>query len=318
LGSAENEVVVYTALDKEFSQPILDQVGSELALTVRPKFDVESNKTVGLVTDLIQHRKRPRADLFWNNEILHTIRLQQLGMLQAWTPPDTVATPDRFRATDGTWFGFAARARVFLVNTDLLPDSGQRPSSFYDLANPRWARKCGLAKPLFGTSATHAAVMFDRLGVQDASRWYQQFESNASIESGNRQVAVKVGRGELVFGLTDTDDAMLEIDRGSPVAIVYPDQGDSQIGTLLIPNTLCILRDGPNPARAKQLAQRLLEAEIEKTLAAGPSAQFPLNENITSVSRANPPRDLKTMGVDFESAAKQWTNVAAVLRNIFE
>ena len=128
----------------------------------------------------------------------------------------------------------------------------------------------------------------------------------------------KVGRGELVFGLTDTDDAMLEIDRGSPVAIVYPDQGDSQIGTLLIPNTLCILRDGPNPARAKQLAQRLLEAEIEKTLAAGPSAQFPLNENITSVSRANPPRDLKTMGVDFESAAKQWTNVAAVLRNIFE
>ena len=56
--------------------------------------------------------------------------------------------------------------------------------------------------------------------------------------SGNKQVAQAVAGGKLAFGLTDTDDAMIEIENGMPVAIVYPDQGEGQMGTLFIPNTL--------------------------------------------------------------------------------
>ena len=44
------------------------------------------------------------------------------------------------------------------------------------------------------------------------------------VLSGNKQVATAVGSGQIAFGLTDTDDAMGEIDAGSPVAIVYPDR----------------------------------------------------------------------------------------------
>ena len=317
IGSADNEVVIYSALDKEFSQPILDQIEQELDVTILPKFDVESNKTVGLVTELIQQRKRPRADIFWNNEVLHTIRLQQMGLLEPWNPEAAAQIPAGYRAVDGSWAGFAARARVFVVNTDLIPDEGDRPDSFFDLANPRWSGKCGMAKPLFGTSATHAAVMFDRLGNEAATRWYRQIKSNAVIEGGNRQVAIKVGRGELAFGLTDTDDAMLEIDKGSPVAIVYPDQADAQSGTLLIPNTICLIAKGPNLQRAKAVIERLLQADIESQLAAGASAQFPLNPNVTIVSRANPPASLKVMNADFESAATGWEQVASVLVEMF-
>lgn len=313
IGSADNEVVIYTALDKEFSQPILEQVQQELNVTILPKFDVESNKTVGLVTELIQQRKRPRADIFWNNEVLHTIRLQQMGLLEPWSPVAAATIPSQFKAADGSWTGFAARARVFIVNTDLIPAANDRPSSFFDLADPKWSGKCGMARPLFGTSATHAAVMFDRLGIEAATRWYRQIKSNAVVEGGNRQVAIKVGRGELAFGLTDTDDAMLEIDKGSPVMIVYPDQEDSQPGTLLIPNTICLIANGPNPQRARAVVERLLQADIEAQLAEGASAQFPLNSEVTVGSRASIPASLKVMNADFESAAAGWDKVSSLL-----
>lgn len=318
LSSADNEVVIYTALDKEFSQPILRQVEQELDVTILPKFDVESNKTVGLVTELIQQQKRPRADIFWNNEVLHTIRLQQMGLLEPWSPKLADQIPATFKAADGSWTGLAARARVFIVNTDLIPEAIERPSSFFDLADPKWSKKCGIAKPLFGTSATHAAVMFDRLGAKAAARWYRQIKANAVIEGGNRQVAIKVGRGELAFGLTDTDDAMLEIDKGSPVTIVYPDQAESQSGTLLIPNTICLIAGGPNSNRAKAVIERLLQADIEQQLAEGASAQFPLNPNVTVASRANPPASLKVMNADFESAAAGWDSTVSVLLQVFD
>ena len=43
-----HEVVVYTALDSEFSEPIFADFEAEEGITVLPKFDTESTKTVGL------------------------------------------------------------------------------------------------------------------------------------------------------------------------------------------------------------------------------------------------------------------------------
>ena len=71
-----------------------------------------------------------------------------------------------------------------------------------------------------------------------------------------------------------------------PVAIVYPDQGAGGLGTLLIPNTLAIIRGGPNPAAARRLVDYLLSPEVESRLAAGPSAQIPLNPKVESPATA--------------------------------
>ena len=73
------EVVVYTALDSEFSQPIFDDFTAATGIAVRPKFDTESTKTVGLTEAILAERNRPRCDVFWNNEILNTLRLQRQG-----------------------------------------------------------------------------------------------------------------------------------------------------------------------------------------------------------------------------------------------
>ena len=316
MSKKENEVVVYAALDREFSEPILLDVATELKLSVLPRYDVESNKTVGLANAIIAEKSRPRCDIFWNNEILHTLRLQEAGLLEAWTCEPAKRFPSEFVSSENQWYGFAARARVLIVNTDLVAET-DRPDSIDDLLDPKWKDKCCIARPLFGTSATHAAVMFEKLGDEKAADFYRRLAENAGVLGGNKQVAQKVAAGQFAFGLTDTDDAIIEIENANPVAIVFPDQSDDRPGTLFIPNTLCIIKNGPNAIRAKRLVERLLAADIETRLAKGDSAQIPIANDVAVRSRVEPESELKFMKADFPAAAKNWDAVAQTLLEIF-
>jgi iron(III) transport system substrate-binding protein len=309
-----NEVVVYASLDREFSAPHLTRFERATGISVAPKYDVESTKTVGLANAILLERARPVCDLFWNNEILHTLRLARAGVLQPYRPPLAEHFPAMFRDPEGLWHGFAARARVLLVNTRLVPEP-DRPRSVSALADPRWKGKAGIAKPLFGTTATHAAVLFATWGRARATAFFQQVLENAETLSGNKHVATAVGRGQIAWGVTDTDDAIAEVENGSPVAIVYP---DPDTGTLLIPNTLAIIRDCRHPERARRLVDYLLRPEVERELAAGPSAQFPLSDEVAERPRVEPTPAPKWMEVDFHAAAEEWETASRVLRDLYE
>ncbi len=315
LGTEGREVVAYAALDQEFSAPVFAQFTRATGIRVRAKFDTESTKTVGLTAALQAERQRPRCDLFWNNEVLNTLRLKQQGLLASYTSPAAATFPDQFRDPQGTWTGLAARARVLLVNTDLVPEA-ERPDSILDLLDPRWKGRVAIAKPLFGTTATHAACLFAYWGDAKAERFFESLIGNARILAGNKQVALSVASGRIAFGLTDTDDAMIEIDKGLPVTIVYPDQGSGGVGTLFIPNTVAIIKGAPHPEAARQLVDYLLSPAVETQLAKGRSAQIPLNRQVTARARVETPSTVRAMQVDFEAAAKKWETAALFLRDL--
>ncbi len=314
--ASDREVVVYSALDAEFAEPILERYAREQAIEVRPNFDVESTKTVGLVTRIQQERNRPRCDVFWNNEILHTLRLEKQGLLEVYRSPVAAEFPQNYRSPQGSWHGFAARARVLIVNTQRVAES-ERPRSIDDLVDAKWQGQVGIAKPLFGTTATHASVLFAVWGEQRAQAFFRQLKENAQVLSGNKQVALAVGRGELAFGLTDTDDAVVEKEAGQPVEIVYPDQEDGGLGTLFIPNTVAIIRGAPHPQQARALVDYLLSSTVETALAQGPSAQFPVNPQVSVRSRVAPSQPVRWMAADFAAAADQWDAASAFLRDLF-
>ena len=315
LRTQPQEVVVFAALDKEFSEPLLEQFSAQADIKVLGKYDVESNKTVGLANEIIANAARPRGDLFWNNEILHTIRLEKLGLLEPYRSPLAGNYPEQFVSPNGNWHGFAARARVLIINRKRLPDEAQWPRSVRDLAEPRWQGQCGIAKPLFGTTATQAAVLFAKLGPEQATEFFERVAANAIIEAGNKQVAQHVAAGRYAWGITDTDDAVIELEASPDVAIVFPDQAGE--GTLLIPNTLAIIKGAPHPQQARQLVDYLLAGKIEDQLATGPSAQIPLSKQATQVSRVAP-ADLKVMAVDFAAAADHWDEAQKVLLKLFQ
>jgi iron(III) transport system substrate-binding protein len=314
-GSSEPpHVVVYAALDQEYSKPIFEEFTGKTGIVVRAAFDAESTKTVGLTNRILAEKARPLCDLFWNNEILNTLRLERQGLLRPYQPPSAADYPAAARSPTGLWHGFAARARVFVVNTNRVAEE-RRPKSVRDLTDPQWYEECGIAKPLFGTTATHAACLFAAWGDDEAKDYFQDVKRNARIMSGNKQVAQAVASGSLAFGLTDTDDALIEIERGLPVAIVYPDQADDQVGTLFIPNTLALIKNSPNPDAAQQLLDYLLSSDVERRLADGPSAQIPLRKGVAASPRVKTPNEVRAMAVDWSAAAAKWDTAAEFLKN---
>ena len=58
-GPVPGTLIVYTALDREFSVPILETYGQKTGVRILPKFDVESTKTVGLTNQIIAEAARP-------------------------------------------------------------------------------------------------------------------------------------------------------------------------------------------------------------------------------------------------------------------
>ena len=142
-------------------------------------------------------------------------------------------------------------------------------------------------------------------------------KNEVQVVSGNKQVATAVGSGQALFGLTDTDDAIGEVDAGRPVAIIYPDRGEDELGTLFIPNVLAIPKGAPHQPEAEALGNTLLGPEAEGKLASGPSAQIPLNRKTAIPPRVETPKTVHAMPADFEAAARIWDRVAAYLASEF-
>ncbi len=311
-------VVVYCAHDREFAEDILQEFGKRTGLAVVPRYDTESNKSVGLYQDLIREARRPRCDVHWNNEILNTIRLQRQGLLEPYQSPAAAPFPASCQAPDHTWTAFAARARVLIVNTQLVTKD-HWPTSLLDLTQPHFRGQVAMAKPQFGTTATQAACLFQVWGADKAQDFYRRLRANhLQLVAGNKQVAVGVGAGQFALGLTDTDDAMAEIDAGRPVALVFPDRDapkDSDLGTLFIPNTVAIVKGCPNPAGARQLVDYLLSPEVEAKLAACKSRQIPLNPQVKAELPAQiaTPQTARPLPVQFDKAVDCWKDTQAFL-----
>jgi len=319
---SDSRVVLYCAQDREYAESILSDFSANTKLAIAPVFDTEAQKSVSLYEELVRESGRPRCGVFWNNEILNTIRLQRQGLLEPHESPASAPYPAWTKANDHTWQAFAARARVLIVHNS-VPEA-ERPRSVLDLADPKWKGKVAIAKPQFGTTATQAACLLEVLGADGAKGFYRGLKSNdVTVVPGNKQVAQAVAAGRFLVGLTDSDDAIGELKAGKPVAIVIPDRdghpAHARLGTLFIPNTLMVIRGGPNPEGAKRLVDHLLSPDVERRLAEGGGYQIPLNPE--AKANLHPalvrPEQVKAMVVNWERAADLWEDTQAFLRDEF-
>ena len=320
---ASERVVVYCAQDRQAAELSFADFQKDTGLSVAPKYDTEANKSVALVAELQLEASRPRADVHWNNEILGTIRLARAGVYQPYDSPVSAGYPAWSRGPNAMYQAFAERARVIIVNTKLVPPAEQ-PRSMFDLTDPKWRSKVAMAKPQFGTTATHAACLFEVLGPETAQQYYRDLKANSvQIVAGNKPVAVGVGEGRFALGWTDTDDAILERKAGKPVALIFPDRDGHpdhpRLGTLFIPNTVAIVAGAPNPAGARRFVDYLLRPDTEAKLSGLGAYQIPVNPQ--AESRLPPEiltrRQVTAMAVDFERAADLWESTQTFLREEF-
>ncbi|MCA9794909.1 MAG: extracellular solute-binding protein, partial [Candidatus Eremiobacteraeota bacterium] len=187
------------------------------------------------------------------------------------------------------------------------------PTSLFELSDPAWKGETAFSMPLFGTSLTHCAALRQQLGPDQMKQWLDGSLANGmQVVDGNAVVKDRVVAGLYTWGFTDTDDANSAIEDGAPVKMVIPDQDG--IGTLVIPNTVSILKNCPHPEQARRLVDYLLSAEVEQRLAAGRSLQIPLHQGVELPAGVPDISQLKVMQVDYETMAAEFTDTLNWLR----
>ena len=266
-----NALVVYCAHDSVYSQQVLRAFEFRTGIKLKVRFDSEATKSLGLIEQIVQEADAPRCDVFWNNELLGMLDLAEKDLLHPYKGRGYNRIPERYKDPEGRWTGFAARLRVYIVNTDKMQLNA---STLTDrLAGP--LDRFAIAKPLYGTTLTQYAVLWHQWGPDKLKAWHQDYRTrNAKEVNGNAAVKNLVAQGVCDFGLTDTDDFFLAKDAGDPVDMlpVRLDSGE----TIAIPNTVAIIKGTTRIREAQQLVDYLLSAESERLLANSKSRQVPL------------------------------------------
>jgi iron(III) transport system substrate-binding protein len=266
--ASPQEVVVYASVDRHYAEPVLQRFELMSGITVKAAYDIEAAKTTGMVNRLIAERDQPLADVFWNGEFVQTLLLQQRRVLAPYQSPNASEIPAGFKDPDAYWTAFGGRARVILVNTERLTPPAYPRSLFDFVDESRDGSRLGIALPLFGTTATHAAALYALLGPERARRYFETLKRRGvRVLDGNARVRDEVVAGHIGAGLTDTDDACAALAKGSKVAIVVPDQEPGGIGTLVIPNTVALIAGAPHAETGRRLIDYLLSEEVARDLA---------------------------------------------------
>ncbi|MHC4223116.1 MAG: extracellular solute-binding protein [Planctomycetota bacterium] len=312
--AADEKVTIYVSLDKQHSAKVLDQFEKETGIKVEDRYDTEADKTIGMVRKLKEQKADPVADVYWNNELATTIGLKEFGVLQPYVSPSAKDIPAVFKDPDGYWTGFAARARVLIVNTNLVKPE-EYPRSMWDLTKEKWRGKCLMARPQTGTTAAHGAALYS-LDPKRADEYFDKLLANDVVWTrGNAHNMKEVSAGRYAFGWTDTDDFNVALQKGWPVALVYPDAGPEDIGVMYIPNSLMLIKGSKNPEAGKKLIDWLLRPEIEAMLAHSATAQIPVRPGVKVPDNVRRPDQVgKVMQLDWNKVGKEYDRWVAHLK----
>jgi len=323
-------VIVYAAQDQVYAEPILREFEKETGIRVKAVYDSEAVKTVGLANRLLAERSHPQCDVFWGNEEMRTRQLAAQGV---------------FRETNGwAAFGYRSRRIVINTNfvsgrrpparldeatqqKHAVPEAGA-PTSLLELTNEIWRGKVALAFPQFGTTATHFHTLKQLWGEAAWLAWCRALAANEPfIVDGNSVVVKFVGRGEAWIGLTDSDDVAAGQREGLPIVALdgrarHSVRADSQPNgdgahgvtrpttgliaeTLLIPNTVGVIRNAPHPANGQKLFEYLQRREVaDKLVQANALESATLAEETTTLKP-----DWDSLLRDLETTTKQLNEI---------
>ncbi len=312
LRRSDSVVVVYVSEDQVFSEPILKDFERESGIKVKAVYDTEETKSAGAMNRLIAEKAHPQADVYWANEPIRAEVLRQQGISTPYRSPSAHGIPAQFRNADGHWTGFAARARILVVNQSVK----EKPHSVRDYTDSRFNGMTVIADPLFGTTTAHIAALFIAWGDANAKAFLGAMRKNGvQITSSNGESADQVATGRYQFALADTDDVHSRRKQGRPVEGVYPDQEEGGLGCFIVPNAVLLIENAPHPDAGKKLIDYLLSRETERKLAYSDAGQIPLHADVDTPPEVRRLETLKVMKVDYAAVAAKMQEIQPLLRD---
>jgi len=301
-GSSDT-LVVYSGREEELVAPLFERFEQETGI----KVEVRYADSAELAATIAEEGGNSPADVFFAQDpgSLGAVE-EQLAKL----PDDVLNRVDeRFRDSDGRWVGTSGRARVLVYNTDELSDADV-PDSVFDLTDPKWKGKVGLAPTNASFQAFVTAMRLD-VGEERTRQWLEDLKANdPKFYEKNTPTVEAVASGEIQIGLVNHYYLYLVKAEQSdaPIANKYLPGDDP--GALVSVAGAGILDGAEHADAAERFVEFLLadeqqrfytdeaeEAEIPLVEGIAPKAGVP---TLAELSGRGPDVDLSSFGAELE------------------
>ncbi len=281
-GEGPGELVVYSARNEQFVDPLLHRFAEETGITVRALHAGGS-----AVNRIVEESRNVQADIFISNDVGALEYLRMGGHLQGFEPEGIESIDPRYRAADHSWFALSARTRVLMYNKDLITDEAM-PQTIWELANPTWAGQFAITRGGNGSMIAHISALRYEWGDSKTAQWIAGVMENAgAIMQGHGDIRRAVGGGEFAFGLVNNyyyHQQLLEPTHNN-VGVLYPDQGEDEMGAVVNAAGVAFVAGAPNAENARRFLTWILRPENQREFSYA-SMEVPINPSIEAVGEA--------------------------------
>jgi len=296
------DLVIYSGRSEPLIQPVIDAFKAKY-----PDVEVllKAGSNSELANALIEEQVNPQADLFITTELFTVQSLAQEGVFQSYMPAGADQLPAELIGADNLWTGLTRRARVIMYNADLVSPE-ELPTSILDLTDPKWKGQVAAAGSTNGSMQAQIAAMRQLIGEEETEAWLNGLIVNeVAFFGGHTDVRKAVGAGEFKLGLVNHYYYYLQKAEGSNVGIVFPDQGDGQIGLITNATAAAVVNGAPHLAAAQAFLDFLVSAEGQR-LFAEQNYEYPLLPGVELHADVQPLEGFRFADVDVVKAAEEF------------
>lgn len=260
---AKTELWVYTSIYKEFIAPIEQAFEKKYPNVDVMVFQAGSEKIQAKVEAEIL-AKKIQADVLLTSDPFWP---------QALKKRQLVEIPTNRTGIETNYYSLM----VLIAHKSVPID--QRPKSFQDLVKPQFKGQIHMGSPLeSGTTFSSVAYLKNKYSW----KFFEQLRDNKiNSQGGNSAVIQKVESGEKKFGIVLLENALAAIKRGSPLEIIYPEDG-----SIPIPSVQFIVKNSPRLKEAQEFSNFILSPEGQKLLRNG--FMYPADKKLPPPEGAKP------------------------------
>lgn len=222
-----DELIVYSGRKDKFVKPVVEKFTAQTGI----KVVLHTAKSTALLNKLRVEGDQTVADLYISNDAGNLQTGSDLGLFAAMPAKLVAPINKQYRATDRTWVGLSARARVLVVNKNAKIDWVK---SIFDLADPRLKDKLAITHSGNGSFIAGVTVYMEKVGKEKSSAWLEGIKANANgkVFSKHSKIVKAVASGKKDVGLVNHYYIYRHLAKhpDAPIKIVVPDQNDDDIG----------------------------------------------------------------------------------------
>ncbi len=181
-----------------------------------------SSKVVAKLTTEITSG-RISADVLWIADPSFFVYLKQKGLLLKYNSKELQAVPSKFKDPDDYFFGLRAIVPVIAYNTNLLKPA-EAPKKWTDLLEKRFRKNVIMPSPLYsGSNLVWLYAITKKYGWEFIEKLSK---AGVTVCDSNSISLKSVASGSYKVGVTLDYKVRSAMDKGSPVNLVYPEDGN--------------------------------------------------------------------------------------------